>query len=378
MKKFLLIACSIGALLSCNREGIPVQELPDNVTEVNEAAQGTIPVHLSIGKKNIYTKGTTPNEKESALANVRLTIQAWGSSSISPSYTQTYDLGDASEIIVNMSACEYAYFIVESGEVKDGEFQKTLEGQKEYLYATGKTCVTWEQMQNQDSPFEVTVSRNINKITIEKISLNWTNDNYDSREFRIKKIYLSDVPRSYISNCNGMTVKGYNSDFSGTKEEIKIYNNGGLDGYSLRCVSDNKYYYTNVIRLDSQLVDEVDAVVSKSSPYAQTHTFYSYISNSSKSIYISTASPEGNYVNLYVPATTIVIEAELDGDKMYYKVPVVEGMDKAPTNSHIIFKELRITGLGSNTLHGTKAYENISFKFEDWVVDNRSEPTENL
>lgn len=378
MKKFLLIACSIGALLSCNREEILVQELPDNVTEVNEAAQGTIPVHLSIGKKNIYTKGTTPNEKESALANVRLTIQAWGSSSISPSYTQTYDLGDASEIIVNMSACEYAYFIVESGEVKDGEFQKTLEGQKEYLYATGKIRVTWDEMQQQDSPFEVTISRNINKISIEKISINWSNDNYDSREFRIKKVYLSDVPRTYIENCNGVTVKGYNSDFTGTKEDVKIYNNGGLDGYTLRCVSDNKYYSTNVFRLDDQLVDEVDAVVTKNSPYVAPHTFYSYISNSGKSIYISTASPEGNYVNLYIPVTTIVIEAELDGEKMYYKVPVVENLDKAPANTHITFKELRITGLGSSTLHGTKAFENISFKFEDWVVDNRSEATENL
>ena len=141
MKKFLLIACSIGALMACNREEIPVQDLPDRATEVNEASQGTIPVRLSIGKKNIYTKGTAPNEKESALANVRLTIQAWGSSSISPSYTQTYDLGNASEIIVNMASCNYAYFIVESGELKDNEFQKTLEGQKNYLYATGKIRV---------------------------------------------------------------------------------------------------------------------------------------------------------------------------------------------------------------------------------------------
>ena len=76
--------------------------------------------------------------------------------------------------------------------------------------------------------------------------------------------------------------------------------------------------------------------------------------------------------------TTIVIEAELDGEKMYYKVPVVEGLNKAPTTTHITFKELRITGLGSSTLHGTKAFENISFKFEDWIVDNRSEATENI
>ena len=79
---------------------------------------------------------------------------------------------------------------------------------KEYLYATGKIRVTWDEMQKQDSPFEVTISRNINKISIEKISVNWSNENYDSREFRIKKIYLSDVPRTYIENCNAVTVKG--------------------------------------------------------------------------------------------------------------------------------------------------------------------------
>jgi hypothetical protein len=56
----------------------------------------------------------------------------------------------------------------------------------------------------------------------------------------------------------------------------------------------------------------------------------------------------------------------------------VEGLATAPTNTHIIFKELSITGLGSSTLHGSKAFENISFKFEDWAVDNRSEAAENI
>ena len=378
MKKILLLACSLGALLACNRDEIPVQNPPDNIPAVNEDTQGTIPVHLRIGGNYITTKGTSPNETESTLANVRLTIQAWGSSSITPAYTQTYDLGNDSDIIVNMAACEYAYFTVESGKVENGQFLSTLEGQKDFLYATGKIRLTWEEMQNQDSPFEVTISRNINKISIEKISLKWSNENYDSREFRIKKIYLSDVPRSYISNCSNVTVKAYNSNFTGTKEDVRIYNHGGLDGYTLKCVSDNKYYTTNVHRLDDQLVDEVDAVVSKSNPYVTPHTYYAYISNSSKSIHISTAAPDANYVNLYVPVTTIVIEAELDGEKMYYKVPVVEGLATAPTNTHIIFKELSITGLGSSTLHGSKAFENISFKFEDWVVDNRSEAAENI
>jgi hypothetical protein len=377
MKKFLLIACSIGALMACNREEIPRKLLLNEILEVNEASLGTIPVHLSISKSNIYTKGTAPYVNESALANVRLTIK--GSNSTSPDYTQTYEMGDESEVIVNIPYCERADFTIESGETnEEGKFLTTLEGQKEYLYAKGKISLTWEQMQSQDSPFEIVISRMINKITIEKISLNWSNENYDRREFRIKKIYLSDVPRNYMSDYNKATAQGYNSDYAKEREDISVYNFGGLDGYSLRCVSDNKMYYTPVYRLDDQLVDEPDAVLTKSEPYVVPHTFYAYLSNSKESIHISTASPTANYVNLYIPATSIVIEAELDGEPMYYRLPIAKDTEKAPTNTHVIFQELSITGLGSSTLHGPKAFENISVTFEDWTIDHRTGITKNL
>lgn len=364
--------------MACNKESIAVPESPLDLPAVNEATETSVPVRLHIFG-GVATKAASDNPKESELANTRLTIQAWGASSMTPAYTKTYDLGEESDIIVNMEKCNYAYFIVESGEVTNGEFQKTLEGQKEHLYATGKIKVEWESMQSQDAPFEILIARQINKISIEKILVNWSNPNYDSRQLKIKKIYLSDVPRSYSSNCNSMTIKGYNSSFNGTKEDIRIYNFGGLEGISVKCNNDDKYYMAPVYRLDNQLVDEVDAVISKTSPYTNKHVFYSYISNSTKQkTHIETASPSSNYVNLYVPMTTIVVEAEFDGKAMFYRFPISAQMDTAPSNTHIRIRELCITELGSDTLHGAKTYENFSFTFTDWTEEEITEPITNL
>lgn len=379
MKKALILACALGALLSCNREDVAGLQNPTDPPAVNESTEGSIPVHLSIKGGQMQTRATEANAKESELANVKLTIQAWGSSSLTPAYTKTYDLGDNTDIIVNIDACQYAYFTVESGDYKDGEFQKTLEGQKEHLYAMGQIKVDWDAMQNQDTPFEITMSRLINKITIEKISVDWANENFDSREFKIKRIFLSDVPRFSRTNYASMSIKGYNSSFTGEKDDIQFYNFGGLEGYEVKCVNDYKMYKAPVYRLDEQLVDEVDKVVSKDSPYTTPHTFYAYVSNSAKVLpYISTAATASNYVNLYVPMTSIVIEAEMEGDTMYYKFPVLTAQSTAPANTHIRFSELVITESGSESQNGAKTYENFSYTFSDWNEDNRTEPTPNL
>jgi hypothetical protein len=233
-------------------------------------------------------------------------------------------------------------------------------------------------MQSQDTPFEIEISRLINKISIEKICVEWTNPNYDSRELVIKQLYLSDVPRNYASDYTNMNVKGYNSEFSGEKEEIKFYNFGGLDGLPVTSSSDNKSYMAPVYRLDDQLVDEVNKTVSRTSPYTTPHIFYAYLSNSSKGIRISSVAPYANYISLYVPETTIVIYAELDGEPMYYKVPVLSDLSCSPTNTHIRIRQMCITGPGSSSPHKATAYENISFSLKDWIEDDRSESTNNL
>ena len=378
MRKILLFACTLTVLAACNRDDLGGPAAPSQPPEVNTPTEETVPVRLRIKDQGITTKGTTPIASEAIPVNVRLTVTTYAQTTGNQQSVNTYDLGSDSEIIVNVGNCGSALFTIESGDLKDGEFQKTLEGQKEHLYAKGELKLTWEEMQSQDTPFEIEISRLINKISIEKICVEWANANYDSREFVIKQIYLSDVPRNYSSDYTNVNVKGYNSEFTGEKEDIKFYNFGGLDGLAINSTSDNKSYMAPVYRLDDQLLDEVNKTVSRTSPYTTPHIFYAYLSNSSKGIRISTVAPYANYINLYVAETTIVIYAELDGEPMYYKVPVLSAQSKSPTNTHIRIRQMTITGPGSSSPHKATAYENISFSLKDWIKDDRSESTNNL
>ena len=378
MRKILLFACTLAVMAACNRDDIGGPAAPSQPPEVNNPAEETVPVRLRIKDRGITTKGTTPIASEAVPVNARLTVTTYAPTTGNQQSVNSYDLGSDSEIIVNVGNCGSALFTIESGDLKDGVFQTTLEGQKEHLYAKGELKLTWEEMQSQDTPFEVEISRLINKISIEKICVDWANSNYDSREFVIKQIYLSDVPRNYSSDYTNVNVKGYNSEFTGEKEEIKFYNFGGLDGLSITSSSDNKSYMAPVYRLDDQLLDEVNKTVSRTTPYTTPHIFYAYLSNSSKGIRISSVAPYANYISLYVAETTIVIYAELDGEPMYYKVPVLSAQAKSPTNTHIRIRQMTITGPGSSSPHKATAYENISFSLKDWIEDDRSESTNNL
>ena len=73
MKKILLLACSIGALIACNREDTAGLTDPEEIPEINVSSQGTVPVHLRISR-GITTKGTVANEKESEITNARFSI----------------------------------------------------------------------------------------------------------------------------------------------------------------------------------------------------------------------------------------------------------------------------------------------------------------
>ena len=74
----------------------------------------------------------------------------------------------------------------------------------------------------------------------------------------------------------------------------------------------------------------------------------------------------------------VVPYAELDGEPMYYKVPVLSDLSSSPTNTHIRIRQMTITGPGSSSPHKATAYENISFSLKDWIEDDRSESTNNL
>ena len=377
MKKILLLACSLGALLACNREDIPVQSLPEDIPAVNQATTETIPVHLFISG-NVSTKATSENDKEAEIINALLTVKGVDADG-KALFTDKYDVSGSADIIFNLKPCEKAQFTVESGTLKDGAMLKALEEQKTHYYAKGAITMNWSDLQTEGATHVIELVRQVNKITIEKVSVDWDNANYNSKELRLKRIYLCDVPRYPHSTYIEVVQSIYAKDYTGSKVDFNYYNFNGLEAFTYK--PNNVTYLGDIYRLDDQLLDEVDAVISEGKPYQTQHTFYSYICNNTNT------SPKMHYVQgdryaFAAPMTTIVIEAELDGTLMYYRFPVLQFKEgvipEVPVNTHIQFQELIIKDLGSPTLYGDKTFENVNFRLVDWTEDNRTGSTENI
>lgn len=379
MKKILLLACSIGALLACNREDTAGLTDPEEIPEINISSQGTVPVHLRISR-GITTKGTVANEKESEITNALLTVRGMESEESAVLYTDTYDVSESADVIVNLKPCDYAIFTVESGTMNEGKMLTDLADQKIHYYAKGEIQMEWEDLQEEGATHVIELIRQINKITIEKISVDWNNNNYTGKEFRIKRIYLCDVPRYPASTYAETVESAYKQSYGGTKVSFNYYNFNGLESF----VYNNKQYdfVADIHRLDDQLLDEVDSTISEDKPYQTQHVFYSYLSNNGNTIPQMKFAQADRYAFI-PPMTTIVIEAEMDGALMYYRFPILQSKDgsilsEIPVNTHIRFKELIITDLGSPTLYGDKTFENVNFSLADWTDDERTDPTTNL
>ena len=374
MKKILLLACSLGALLACNRQDVAGPVSKTDFPTVNEATTGTIPVHLCI-RGGVMTKATSANDKESEIANVRLTVKGISHEEEKTLYTDTYDVSGSADVIINLTPCDYAVFTVESGNVKDGKMLTDLADQKTHYYAKGEIQIGWSDLQAEGATHVIELVRQINKVTIDKISVDWENSNYAGKEFRLKRIYLSDVPRYPESSYAEVTESLYKQAYGGTKVAFSYCNFNGLEEYTYK--ASNYNYISDVHRLDDQLLDEVDALISEGNPYLTQHTFYTYLCNNTNTV------PErqvlkGDIYGYLPPMTTIVLEAEIDGTLMYYRFPVLKSSDTVPVNTHIKFRELVIKDLGSPTLYGDKTFENVSFSLVDWTEDDRTDATENI
>ena len=363
--------------MACNREDIAVSQNPQDLPAVNEVTTGSIPVHLHIST-GIQTKGTSTNDKEDEVLNAVLTVKGYDEDE-KVSYTDQYDVSGSADMIINLKPCTRAAFTVESGSLKDGVILKGLEEQKTHYYAKGQLSMGWEELQAAGATHVIELVRQINKITIDKISVDWENTNYDSKEFRIKRMYLCDVPRYPNTAYDEVVQSIYKQDYTGEKADINYYNFNGLETFIHK--PNNVTYVGDNYRLDDQLLDEIDVVISKAKPYDTQHIFYSYICNNTN------LSPKMKYMQgdryaFLAPMTTIVLEAELDGTLMYYRFPIlkIEGevAPKVPVNTHFKIKELIIKNLGAPTLYGDKTFENASFTLMDWSEEEITGPIENL
>ena len=363
--------------MACNREDVAVSQTPQDLPAINEVIAGSIPIHLYIST-GIQTRGTSANDKEDEIVNALLTVKGYDEED-KVSYTDNYDVSGSSNVIVNLKPCTRATFIVQSGSIKDGEIQTALEEQKTHYYAKGEISMSWEDLQAAGATHVIELVRQINKITIDKISVDWDNANYDAKEFRVKRMYLCDVPRYPETSYEEVPQSIYKEGFTGTKVDFKYYNFNGLEVF--RYKPNNVTYVGDIFRLDDQLLDEMDVVISKAKPYETQHVFYSYICNNALTV-PTVDFMQGDRYAFTVPMTTIVLEAEMDGSLMYYRFPIlkIEGdvAPAVPVNTHFRFKELIIKDLGSPTLYGDKTFENVNFTLVEWNEEEISEPTTNL
>lgn len=379
MKKFKFLFCALAAIVSCNQVCVDLPEAESDHV-LNETTDGSVPISFKISGGTVQTKGVTTMASESALTNVRMTVKGYSESNV-VLYSEEHDLGTQTNGIVNVKECHHVVLSVFSGNRDDSGYIKTLEGQSDYFYAEGSRSLSWNEVQAQEGPLEILVSRKINKITIEKISVSWNNPNYDSKEFKIKKIFLCDIPRTYIKDAETSYISVYKRDYSQSKEDIKYYNMGGLDGYSYYDSTTAAYYDAVTARLDNQLLDQVDVTVSENSPYIEPHVFYTYINNSSRQRpQMRNATDRNNGVITVFPAmSTIAIEAEMEGQTMYYRFQIFQSSESgAPVNTHIRFKELLITELGAPSLYEAKTFKNAMYEFAEWDETDIDVPVESL
>lgn len=176
--------------------------------------------------------------------------------------------------------------------------------------------------------------RQCSKVTVNKISLEWTNRANALKDFTLKGIYLMDIEGAF-KNIYDITPAG----------SYQWYNKNG---------------YT-ASELDDLLYDSISNIsVTESSPYTTPHIFYGYISGR------NTFNSDENWKE---GGSRLVIAAEFNGADCFYAVKLHSGTTEDIRNKHYIFDEITITKPGSVHPYGELTDEeaiSVSFKVEEW------------
>lgn len=376
MKKILVLICSIGALMACNREELTGPSASERPIEGNEAITETVPVHLHINGLNVKTRALTDCGFESNITNATLTVKGYKNTSSYYTFMNKYELDGKSDVIIHIKACDYALITVESGpRDESGTYLTNLETQIDGFYSNGEITLTWDEMQNQEQTFNIELERKINKVTVEKISVDWENPNYYNLDLKIKGIYLCDVPRELKTDYSSDKISGFSVGYTGEIPAPNILNFNGRSQYEYSSTSTSHFLVVNE-RLDELLLDDVDYTLTKDNPYTTKHTFYGYISNTLKTR-PQPITGSGFSYSFYTAMTTLVIEAELGSQMMYYRYPILQYESDSqapavPVNTHFKFREISLKRLGSPSLYGGEGFESLQLDMVDWVEEDIS------
>lgn len=190
----------------------------------------------------------------------------------------------------------------------------------------------------------IALNRQCSKVTVNKITLDWTNSANNYKTFKLKSMYLMDA-EGVFANVHTLT--------DAIKTANPWLNKNG--------------YKTN--GQDAFLYAQINSVeVTESVPYNTAHVFYGYISDLSTHNETSTWTESG---------TRLVIEAEFDGETCYYAVPLRKDEVTTPyRNKHFVFENITITKPGASAPYEELVDEtsiSVSFSVAEWDTVNHGE-----
>lgn len=181
--------------------------------------------------------------------------------------------------------------------------------------------------------------RQVCKVSIKKISLDWHNEANFYKDFRVTALFLTDVPG---------TLQMMN-DVSEQARDPWWNMNGHVSG------SQDALLYNSVL----------DGLVTKESAYVGENILYGYVS----SLQEFNNSPVWK-----AGGTRLVIEAKHGSETVYYPIPLTNCEEDKVFNKHFVFEEIIITRPGALQPYGIYPEENpVSFvcSVQEWTVINR-------
>jgi hypothetical protein len=165
-----------------------------------------------------------------------------------------------------------------------------------------------------DRPQNIGVNRLVSKVSIRKISTDFTDPALRSRTFRLKAIYLT--------NCYGKNKLRNDGEASEMNADVSCWY--------------NRMGFHSDAGVDALLADRgINAVITASSPYGQEHHFYCYPNRTDQD------SRSGEWS---IRHTRLVLEADIDGKTYFYPIT----LPTMQRNKTYIIEEAIIRKLGSN------------------------------
>lgn len=348
MKRILLpLAAALSILSACDTKNEIMPETPaTGQTETEETS--LMPVSLSIERP--YTKSLEASSAESSINSLQVVIYSLDAEG-NKTYESLYSFGAASKdyvIYIDPDRTDVDKYIF-AAYINHPAMSETTYAQDWSLLQNER--LTGFQMYGQaeyeydetesDPTVHITAVRQCSRVEIHQIGVDWTNSLHSNKEFKLKGIYLMDVP-GVFQNLNEL-------DDNIIKSDEIWYNRNGHP----------------FAAQDDLLYDEIKNIaVKEGTPYNKTHYLYGYISD------LTTY----NTTSEWIPGgTRLVIEAEFDGAPCYYAIKL-NGLNNGEKltdirNKKFIFNKITITKPGSAQPYEELPEEspvNLSVNIQEW------------